>query len=61
MVYYHKPMHLQQALSNLKMYQECPVTERLCKTVLSLPMHPYMKNDEIEFIVNAINNYYKVK
>lgn len=61
MVYYPKPMHLQQALSNLKMYQECPVTERLCKTVLSLPMHPYMKNDEIEFIVNAINNYYKVK
>lgn len=60
MVYYPKPMHLQQAFSVLKMYQECPVTERLCETVLSLPMHPYMEEEIIRHIAKKIKDFYEL-
>ena len=33
---------------------DCPVTERLAKTVLSLPLHPYMDSKEVSFVVQKI-------
>jgi UDP-2-acetamido-2-deoxy-ribo-hexuluronate aminotransferase len=42
-IYYPKPLHMQTAFSFLG-YQEgsLPVSERISKTVFSLPMHPYL-------------------
>lgn len=58
MVYYPKPMHKQQAFDpNEAEYTICAVTERLCDTVLSLPMHPYLKDEEIETVVSAVKEY----
>lgn len=57
MVYYPKPMHRQAAFADLTVYQECPVTERLCETVLSLPMHPYMKEEDIEAVVEGVKKH----
>ena len=55
MVYYAKPMHLQGAFEGTKSaIADCSVTENLCKTVLSLPMHPYLKDDEIREICDCI-------
>ena len=54
MVYYPKAMHAQGAFSGNPMYVECPVTERLCATVLSLPMHPYITEKEIDLITQSI-------
>lgn len=55
MVYYPKPMHKQQAFGlNEAEYTSCAVTERLCDTVLSLPMHPYLKDEEIKKIVTEL-------
>lgn len=55
MVYYAKPMHLQGAFEGKRSAAaDCPVTENLCKTVLSLPMHPYLKDDEIKKIYDNI-------
>lgn len=56
MVYYPKPMHAQGAFSHLEYAGNCPVTERLCKTVLSLPMHPYLNEDDIALVANEIKN-----
>ena len=50
MVYYPKAMHAQGAFAGNQMYVECPVTEKLCATVLSLPMHPYITETEIDQI-----------
>lgn len=51
MVYYAKPMHLQGAFVGTDSAKaDCPVTESLCKTVLSLPMGPYLQNDLIQSI-----------
>ncbi len=56
MVYYPKPMHLQGAFEGTYSAEaDCPVTERLCGTVLSLPMHPYLTQEDVNEVVNAIN------
>lgn len=59
MVYYPKPMHKQGAFSNLDRKVECPVTDKLCDTILALPMHPYLEDEEIDFIVTKIEEWYK--
>lgn len=56
MVYYPKPMHVQTAFKGLKQYVPCPVTERLCRTVVSLPMDPYIKNKECMAISKVVTN-----
>lgn len=57
MVYYMKPMHLQGAFAGTdSTIADCPVTERLCKTVLSLPLHPYMEAKDVSFIVSKIKD-----
>ncbi len=59
MVYYPKPMHQQVAFAGNKEYVECPVTERLCDTVLSLPMHPYFREKDIQEVIKIIKNFKK--
>lgn len=55
MVYYIKPMHLQGAFENTDSAKaDCPVTEKLCKTVLSLPMHPYLTKEEIGVVADHL-------
>ena len=55
MVYYPKPMHLQGAFEGTYSAEaDCPVTERLCATVLSLPMHPYLTQEDVNEVVSAI-------
>ena len=55
MIYYPKPMHEQQAFGLEGKYEfDCRNTAELCETVLSLPMHPYMTDTDIEVVVNAL-------
>ena len=54
MVYYPKPMHTQQAFDGVKQYVSCPVTEELCGTVLSLPMHPYLTKETVQTVADAL-------
>lgn len=58
MVYYPKPMCEQTAFKYLN-YPEGsnPTTIELCKTVLSLPMHPYLTEKEIDKVANEVINY----
>lgn len=34
--------------------EDCSVTARICKTVLSLPMHPYMTKEMVEEVTEKI-------
>ena len=55
MVYYARPMHTQGAFENTRSaIANCPVTERLCKTVLSLPMHPYMTETDVKEVADKL-------
>lgn len=57
MVYYTKPMHKQDAFSDFR-YNEIDykVTDNLCDVVLSLPMHPYLTEEDIYMVCKAIKN-----
>jgi len=55
MVYYAKPMHRQGAFAGTdSAFADCPVTEKLCATVLSLPLDPYKTRAEIDLVVEEI-------
>lgn len=56
MIYYPKPMHKQEAFEISTHYESCPVTDKLCDTVLSLPMHPYMEEKDIDAVVATIKS-----
>ena len=59
MVYYPKPMHLQTAFASVipgLTGNLCPVATSLCNRVLSLPMHPYLTEEQIDTVCNAIHN-----
>lgn len=53
MVYYPKPLHLQTAFSAIDARQ-CLTASSLCDRVLSLPMHPYLTEEDINTVCNAI-------
>lgn len=56
MVYYAKPMHLQGAFAGTRSAKaDCPVTERLCRTVLSLPMHPYLTEELVSAVAEKLD------
>jgi dTDP-4-amino-4,6-dideoxygalactose transaminase len=51
MIYYPGPLHMQEAYRYLGYGEnDFPVTSALCKEVLSLPMHPDMEPEQIDFI-----------
>lgn len=39
--------------------QTLPETEKICKEVISLPCYPELTNDEVDFVVTAIKNFYQ--
>lgn len=56
-VYYIKPLHLQKAFESIRMQGvDCKVTEMICNTCLSLPMHAYMQTEDIETVCSVIAN-----
>ncbi len=54
MVYYPRGMHQQTAFASLTNLRQCPVTERICGQVLSLPIHPYITETEIRTVCDAL-------
>jgi UDP-2-acetamido-2-deoxy-ribo-hexuluronate aminotransferase len=53
-VYYKFPIHLMQAFRYLGYNRgDFPISERLSSVIISLPMHPYLKNKEINFIIDT--------
>jgi len=59
MVYYPGPLHMQEAYSYLGYNEnDFPVTTSLCKEVLSLPMHPDMEQNQIDYIILNILKFF---
>lgn len=57
MVYYVKPMHKQGAWADSGFIEsDFEVTNELCDTVLSLPMHPYLSVDDINRVCEIISD-----
>lgn len=58
MIYYPIPLHLQKAYLKYG-YKEgdFPVSEKLCKEVLSLPIHTEMKDEDQQYIIDQIKQF----
>jgi len=55
-VYYPKPLHLQGAFEYLQYREgELPVSENIAKRIFSLPMHPYLTEEEQEDIIKVLS------
>ena len=62
MIYYPLPLHIQKAYLDPR-YKEgdFPITEQLCKTVLSLPIHTEMDEEQLDYIVNSVLKFVQPK
>jgi UDP-2-acetamido-2-deoxy-ribo-hexuluronate aminotransferase len=62
MIYYPVPLSLQKAFIHLG-YKEgdFPVTEHLCKTVISLPMHTELTEEQLGFIARKVLEFVNQK
>lgn len=55
-VYYVKSLHLQPAFAHYG-YQagDCPISERCSERIFSLPMHPYLTQEQVKMIADEVN------
>jgi dTDP-4-amino-4,6-dideoxygalactose transaminase len=57
-IHYPIPAHQQPAFSRLGLSQmELPHTERVCRQVLSLPMHPHLSLEEVAQVAASIGKF----
>jgi len=57
MVYYKIPVHLQKGYEKYGYRKgDFPASEKISNKILSLPMHPYLNEEDQHKIINIINN-----
>lgn len=57
-IYYPLPLYQQEAFRPYnKQPIQLPITEQLCETVISLPMHTEMEKEDLAYIIHTIQNY----
>lgn len=57
-MHYPVALHMQKAYSHLNYRKgEFPVAEAACASLLSLPMHPYLRDDEASQVVAAVKEF----
>lgn len=57
---YFYPAHLTSFYrKGLKRLYRLPVTERISREVLTLPMYPKLKKEEIDYIIREIKNFFR--
>ena len=61
-IHYPMPLHLQEAFGDLG-YREndFPVSERVSKEILSLPMSPFITQDEQDYVIEKVRRFFKGK
>jgi dTDP-4-amino-4,6-dideoxygalactose transaminase len=58
MVYYPVALHLQQAFRTEEFGEgDFPISEALCESVLSLPIHTEMTREQLEYIISTIKSF----
>jgi dTDP-4-amino-4,6-dideoxygalactose transaminase len=58
MIYYPVPLHMQKAYIDERYAEGAfPVTEQLCASVISLPMHTEMQADQLAHIIQTVSSF----
>ena len=58
---YEVPIHLQPIYKQLFGYKEgfLPISERLCKEVIAIPMFADISKEQIDYVVECVKDFYK--
>ena len=56
-IYYRIPLHLQKVFQKLNYEKgDFPISEKIANQIFSIPMHPYLKEDQQDQILEVLNN-----
>lgn len=60
-IHYPIPIHMQACYASLG-YKEkdFPISEQISQEVLSLPLHPFLTNEQVERVIEIVNNYARI-
>jgi dTDP-4-amino-4,6-dideoxygalactose transaminase len=59
-IHYPIPLHLQPAYKELGQgVGSYPISEKLAKNILSIPVYPELTNEQINYIVRSINEFFQ--
>lgn len=58
LIHYPIPLHRQPVFHNFTQNTSLPNTERWAETVLSIPMFPELKNDEVRYVSEKIHEFF---
>ncbi|MBK7932399.1 MAG: DegT/DnrJ/EryC1/StrS family aminotransferase [Acidobacteria bacterium] len=59
LIHYPIPPHLQDAYENLKFHEgDFPIAEEIHRTILSLPISPYLTDEQVDHVIATIRGSY---
>ncbi|MCJ0741516.1 DegT/DnrJ/EryC1/StrS family aminotransferase [Pedobacter montanisoli] len=59
MIYYPKPLHIQEAFARYEhKVNDFPVAEDLCNRILALPVFPDLREEQLQYIISQIRNFF---
>lgn len=59
LIHYPIPLHLQPAFAYLGYKKgDYPIAEAAAARIISLPMHPDLSKEQVDFVINTINDFY---
>ncbi|NLJ50469.1 MAG: DegT/DnrJ/EryC1/StrS family aminotransferase [Candidatus Atribacteria bacterium] len=58
-IYYPVPLHQQKFIHQIVRDGNYPMTDLCSREVLSIPVHPLLKKEELEYVVNLIKQFYR--
>lgn len=58
-IHYPVPVHLQPAARHLGYGPgSFPVCENDCRNIVTLPAHPYLRDEEVEYVIDRVRSFY---
>lgn len=58
-IHYKIPIHHQAAMKSACAGLKLPLTEQLCKEVISIPVHPLLSQEQLEFTAETIKAFFE--
>ena len=60
-IHYPIPIHKQIAYRKQFGDIKLPITEKFSKEILSLPINPYMTENEVNFVIKKVNEFFEIR
>lgn len=58
-IHYPVPIHQQEAYKERRLWVELPVTEQVNDELLSLPMYPELRDEEVDHVIHSIREFFE--